>query len=118
MSIKGSSLCGAVNYAINGSFKLIGSMPLFNAQEVSRDRICSVGDHQPGPISMGIRLGICRGVPIFPWKRKVLLQQMRAPLVGTHSEKTTEVVLGTVGGDPGRVQADTFLSVPKHPGMR
>ena len=50
---------------------------------------------------MDIRRGICRGVQILPWKREVLLQEVRVPLVSTHSGKVTEVVLGTVEGDPG-----------------
>jgi hypothetical protein len=31
----------------------------------------------------------------------VLLQEVRSPLVATHSGKVMEVVLGTVDGDPG-----------------
>jgi hypothetical protein len=76
-------------------------LPLFNVQEVSRGGICDVGERQPGRVPMGIRRGIRRAIRILSEKREVLLQQVRLPACLTDSGKITEVVLGTVDGDPG-----------------
>ena len=50
---------------------------------------------------MDIRRGICRGVQIFPGRERCFCKKCGSPLVSTDSGKITEVVLGTVDGDPG-----------------
>jgi hypothetical protein len=99
--IKGSCLCGAVSYEITGSFIAAGNCPLSHVQEVSWGGICDVGVHQPGPVPVDIRRGICPGVPILSRTREMLLQEVRLPACCCTFRQDLGGGVGTVDGDPG-----------------
>jgi hypothetical protein len=77
-----------------------------------------VGARQSGSVSLDIRRRISRALRILTGKSEVLLQECGSPLVLSDSGKITEVVLGTVDGDPGVRPGEHIFAVLKLPGMR
>jgi hypothetical protein len=97
MAIRGSCLCGVVSYEITGSFKVIGHCHCSTCGKSHGAAFATWGlstrtnsdAHQAWNLSRRTNPPLC------------FCKKCAYSLVSTHSGKVTEVVLGTVDGDPG-----------------
>ena len=101
MAIKGSCLCGAVSYEITGSFKVIGHCHCSMCRKSHGAAFATWGIINPDQFRWTSGVEFVEGYESSPGKERCFCKKCGSPLVATHSGKVTEVVLGTVDGDPG-----------------
>ena len=81
MAIRGSCLCGVVSYEITA--------------------FATWGIINPDQFRWTSGVEFVEGYKSSPGRERCFCKKCGSPLVSTHSGKVTEVVLGTVDGDPG-----------------
>jgi hypothetical protein len=76
-------------------------LPLFNVQEVSRGSIATWASVNPDQFRWASGMEFIESYKSSPGRERCFCKKCGSPLVAIHSGKVTEVVLGTVDGDPG-----------------
>uniref|UniRef100_B8HT33 Glutathione-dependent formaldehyde-activating GFA n=1 Tax=Cyanothece sp. (strain PCC 7425 / ATCC 29141) TaxID=395961 RepID=B8HT33_CYAP4 len=101
MAIKGSCLCGAVSYAINGSLERIGHCHCSICRKSHGAAFATWALINPDQFQWTSGAEFVEGYESSPGRKRCFCKKCGSPLVATHAGKITEVVLGTVDGDSG-----------------
>jgi hypothetical protein len=88
---------------------------LFDLQEVSRGGICDVGARQSGSFRWTSGVESLERYESSTGKERCFCRKCGSPLVLSDSGKITEVVLGTVDGDPGVRPGEHIFAGSKAP---
>ena len=101
MAVSGSCLCGAVNYEITGSFGGAGHCHCPMCRKSHGAAFVTWAFVTPDQFRWTSGTEFVEGYASSPGRERCFGRKCGSPLVATHSGKVTEVVLGTVNGDPG-----------------
>ncbi len=101
MAISGSCLCGAVSYQITGSFKLIGNCHCSMCRKSHGAAFVTWGIIDPDQFMWTSGEEFVQAYESSPGRQKCFCKQCGSPLVGMHSGRVGEVVVGTLDCDPG-----------------
>lgn len=101
MAIAGSCLCGAISYEITGSFEAIGHCHCSMCRKSHGAAFATWGMIKPEHFRWTAGVELVEAYESSPARARCFCGKCGAPLVSTHSGKVTEVVLGSVDGDPG-----------------
>ena len=115
MAIRGSCLCGPVNYEITGSFKVMGNCHCSICRKSHGTAFVTWGiinSHQFRWIS-GVEF--IQGYESFPRRQRCFCKKCGSPLVSNHFGMVSEVVVGTVDGDPGARPSEHIFVGSKAP---
>ncbi len=101
MSITGSCLCGAVTYAIVGAFKGAGHCHCSKCRKSHGAAFATWAFIDADQFRWTSGLALVAGYQSSPDRERHFCKNCGAPLVASHGGKITEIVLGSVDGDPG-----------------
>jgi hypothetical protein len=101
MTISGSCLCGAVGYEITGSFALVGNCHCSICRKSNGAAFVTWGIIRPEQFQWTAGEECIEGYQSSPGRTRCFCRKCGSPLASSHSGKVSEVVLGTVDGDPG-----------------
>ena len=101
MTTKGSCLCGTVRYEITGSIAAIGHCHCSICRKSHGAAFATWAMVEPNQFRWTSGVESITAYPSSPGRERCFCTTCGSPLVATHSGKVTEVVLGTVDGDPG-----------------
>ena len=111
MTIRGSCLCGAVKYAISGSFKAMGNCHCSICRKSHGAAFVTWGLIDPQQFCWTSGEDFVQAYESSPGKRRCFCRQCGSPLVSTDGGTVGEVVVGTLDGDPGaRPGAHIFVA--------
>lgn len=115
MAIKGSCLCGAVSYEITGSFEAIGNCHCSICRKSHGAAFVTWGIINPSQFRWTSGENLVQAYESSPARQRYFCQKCGSPLVSAHSESVTEVVVGTVDGDPGKRPSEHIFVGSKAP---
>jgi hypothetical protein len=97
----GSCLCGGVRYEITGAFKAMGNCHCSMCRRAQGAAFVTWGiiDHDQFRWTAGE--GRIQAYESSPGTQRCFCGTCGSPLVCTHGGKVSEVVIGTIDGDPG-----------------
>ena len=101
MTIKGSCLCGAVTYEIDGEFQFVGNCHCSICRKSHGAAFATWGIIDPEDFRWLSGENFVQGYESSPGRKRTFCKICGSPLVSTHSDQVGEVVFGTVDGDPG-----------------
>lgn len=101
MAITGSCLCGAIGYEIMGSFEAIGHCHCSMCRKSQGAAFATWGMIKPERFRWTSGVELVEAYASSPARARCFCRRCGSPLVSTHCGKVTEVVLGSVDGDPG-----------------
>lgn len=101
MSIKGSCLCGNVMYEIVGSFEFVGNCHCSMCRKSHGTAFATWGIIKPERFRWISGEDFIQGYESSPGRQRCFCKECGSPLVSTHAGVVSEVVVGTVDGDPG-----------------
>lgn len=110
MTIRGSCLCGAVTYEIAGSFLGAGHCHCGMCRKAHGAVYATWGFIRPDQFRWTSDEAHIGRYSTSPGQERCFCRKCGSPLVATHDGKVSEVVLGSVDGDPGvRPEAHIFV---------
>ena len=115
MAIRGSCLCGAVGYEITGSFIVMGHCHCPMCRKSNGAVFATWGIINSDQFRWTSGKEFVRGYQSSPDRQRCFCRECGSPLVSTHSGAVTEVVVGTVDGDPGVRPAEHIFVGSKAP---
>ena len=101
MGITGSCLCGTVTYEITGSFQVMGHCHCSMCRKSNGAAFATWGIINGDQFRWTSGVEFVQGYESSPGRERCFCKKCGSPLVSTHSGAVTEVVVGTVDGDPG-----------------
>jgi len=101
MAITGNCLCGAVSYEISGSLKAAGHFHCSMCRKSHGAAFATWAHVNPGQFRWTSGVEFVARYESSPGKERCFCKKCGSPLGLSDSGKITEVVLGTVDGDPG-----------------
>ncbi len=101
MTIRGSCLCGAVSYEISGSFGAAGHCHCSMCRKSHGAAFATWAFVDPDQFRWSSGVEFVTGYHSSPDRERRFCRKCGSPLVATHGGKVTEVVLGSVDGEPG-----------------
>lgn len=101
MAIKGSCLCGAVTYEITGSFIAAGHCHCSICRKSHGAAFATWGHINPEQFRWTSGAEFVESYRSSHGRERCFCRKCGSPLVSTESGNVTEIVLGTVEGDPG-----------------
>ena len=101
MVIGGSCLCGAVRYEISGAFRLIGHCHCSMCRKSHGAAFATWGIVGPDQFQWTSGAEFVEAYGSSPGRERCFCRKCGSPLASAHAGKVTEVVVGTVDGDPG-----------------
>lgn len=101
MAIKGSCLCGTVGYEITGSLGVTGHCHCSICRKSHGAAFATWAGVNPDQFRWTSGADFVERYQSSPGRERCFCRKCGSPLVATHYGKVTEVVLGTVDGDPG-----------------
>ena len=101
MSIGGSCLCGTVNYEISGSFAAAGHCHCSMCRKSHGAAFATWAFVNPEEFRWISGKESVAAYASSAGRERCFCKKCGSPIVASHSGKVTEVVLGTVDGDPG-----------------
>ena len=101
MAITGSCLCGAVRYEITGPFKAAGHCHCSMCRKSHGAAFATWAHVNPDQFRWTAGMEFVARYESSPGKERCFCKKCGSPLGLSDSGKITEVVLGTVDGDPG-----------------
>ncbi len=101
MAIRGSCLCGVVGYEIAGSLGATGHCHCSMCRKSHGAAFATWAMVNPDQFQWTSGVEYVEGYKSSPGKERCFCKKCGSPLVSTDSGMITEVVLGTIDGDPG-----------------
>ena len=101
MGLKGSCLCGVVRYEITGPFIAAGHCHCSICRKSHGAAFATWAHVAPDQFRWTSGAEAIAGYESSPGRARCFCSKCGSPLVSTDAGKVTEVVLGTVDGDPG-----------------
>lgn len=101
MAIRGSCLCGSVQYEITGSFALAGHCHCSICRKANGAAYVSWGIIDPQQFRWTAGQDHIAQYESSPGKQRCFCRQCGASLASSHGGRVSEVVLGSIDGDPG-----------------
>lgn len=101
MAIKGSCQCRAVSYEVTGAFSAVGHCHCSICRKSHGAAFATWGMVDPNEFQWTSGVESISAYSSAPGRERLFCKICGSPLVATHGGKVTEVVLGTVDGDPG-----------------
>jgi hypothetical protein len=101
MAIHGSCLCGAVSYEISGSFSAAGHCHCSMCRKSHGAAFATWAMIEPNQFRWTSGVELIERYESSPGRARCFCRKCGSPLVAMHTGTVTEVVLGTVDGDPG-----------------
>ena len=101
MAIRGSCLCGAVRYEVTGSFQVMGHCHCSMCRKSNGAAFATWGIINPDQFRWTSGAELVRGYQSSPERQRCFCGECGSALVSTHAGAVTEVVVGSVDGDPG-----------------
>jgi hypothetical protein len=101
MAITGSCLCGTVSYEITGSFKAAGHCHCSMCRKSHGAAFATWAHVNPDQFRWTSGVEFIARYESSPAKERCFCRKCGSPLVLSDSGQITEVVLGSVDGDPG-----------------
>ncbi|MGE3598363.1 MAG: GFA family protein [Dehalococcoidia bacterium] len=101
MPLRGSCLCGAVRYEIDGSFQLIGNCHCSMCRKSNGAAFATWGIVRSEQFRWTAGQELVQTYESSPGNRRGFCRNCGSPLVSMHSGKVGEVVLGSLDDDPG-----------------
>lgn len=101
MAIRGSCLCKTVTYEITGAFQVIGNCHCSRCRKSHGAAFATWGILAPGQFRWTSGEESVERYESSPGKERCFCRRCGSPLACAHGAEVTEVVLGTVDGDPG-----------------
>jgi hypothetical protein len=99
--MKGSCLCGAVRYEINGSFKMMGHCHCGMCRKANGAAFVTWGIIDPGQFRWTSGEQLVRAYESSPGRQRGFCRNCGSQLVSMHSSVVGEIVVGTLDDDPG-----------------
>jgi hypothetical protein len=115
MTIKGSCSCSAVRYEITGSFEAIGHCHCSICRKSHGAAFATWGIINPDQFCWTSGEQFVARYKSSPGRERGFCKKCGSPLVATHAGKITEVVLGTIDGDPGVRPSEHIFVASKAP---
>jgi hypothetical protein len=100
-TMQGSCLCGAVNYEITGAFSVVGHCHCSMCRKSHGVAFTTWGILKPGQFRWSSGLEFVQGFKSSPERERCFCRKCGSPLASRHGRDVTEVVIGTIDGDPG-----------------
>lgn len=100
MAIRGSCLCGAVRYEIAGSFAMAGHCHCSMCRKAHGAAFATWAMINPDQFQWTSGAELLEAYQSSPGRERCFCRTCGAPLVATHAGMVTEVVLGSIDGDP------------------
>lgn len=101
MATQGSCQCGAVSYEVIGSFSAVGHCHCSICRKSHGAAFATWAMVDPNQFRWTSGVELITAYSSAPGRERLFCKICGSPLVATHAGKVTEVVLGTVDGDPG-----------------
>lgn len=101
MAIRGSCLCGVVSYEITGSLERMGHCHCSMCRKSHGAAFATWAIINPDQFRWTSGMEFIKGYASSPERERCFCKKCGSPLVATHSGKVSEVVVGTLDGDPG-----------------
>jgi hypothetical protein len=101
MTIKGSCLCGAVRYEIDGCFEAIGHCHCSMCRKSHGAAFATWGIIKPDQFHWVAGERAVESYASSPGRTGCFCRKCGSPLAATQGGKVSEVVLGTLDDDPG-----------------
>ena len=101
MAIRGSCLCGSVSYEITGSFKVMGNCHCSMCRKSNGAAFATWGIIDPNQFRWTSGAEFVQGYQSSADRQRCFCKKCGSALVSTHSGAVTEVVVGSIDGDPG-----------------
>lgn len=101
MAITGSCMCGAVNYEISGPLLFVGHCHCSICRKSHGAAFATWGIIGPDQFRWTSGMELVGRYSSSRERERCFCRKCGSPLVAAHSGKVTEVVLGTIDGDPG-----------------
>jgi hypothetical protein len=115
MAIKGSCLCGSVSYEITGPFKVMGHCHCSMCRKSNGAAFATWGIIDPDQFRWTSGVESVQGYQSSPDRQRCFCKRCGSALVATHSGAVTEVVVGSVDGDPGARPSEHIFVGSKAP---
>lgn len=110
MAISGSCLCGAVRYEVTGAFVAMGNCHCSVCRKATGAAFATWGIIDPEHFRWTAGANVVAAYPSSPGVERCFCPTCGSSLAARHSGKVTEVLIGTVDGDPGmRPEAHIFV---------
>lgn len=103
MSIRGSCLCGAVQYEVSEPFQLVGNCHCSRCRKANGAAYVTWGILVPGSFRWTSGEEFVENYASSPGTARSFCRQCGSSLASSHAGVVGEVVLGSVDGDPGTV---------------
>jgi len=101
MTMKGSCLCGAVTYEINGSFQFMGNCHCAMCRKAHGSAFATWGIIDSDRFRWVSGEDSVQRYESSAGNQRCFCQVCGSPLVATHAGAVGEVAVGTLDGDPG-----------------
>ena len=101
MATRGSCLCGAVRYEVAGPLGRTGHCHCSISRKSHGAAFATWAGIDPDQFRWTSGAELVEGYESSPGRARCFCRRCGSPLVATHVGRVTEVVLGTVDGDPG-----------------
>ena len=101
MATRSSCLCGTVSYEITGSLKAVGHCHCSKCRKSHGAAFATWATINPDQFRWTSGAEFVQGYSSSSGRERCFCSKCGSSLVAAHSGKVTEVVLGTVDGDPG-----------------
>ena len=101
MELRGSCLCGQVRYEVSGPFKTIGNCHCSMCRKAHGAAFATWGIVDADQFRWTSGGDLIKGYESSPGTTRCFCANCGSHLVGTHAGSVSEVVVGTVDGDPG-----------------
>lgn len=99
--LRGSCQCGAVSYVINGSFELMGHCHCSICRKSHGAAFVTWGLINPDQFQWLSGKELIQSYESSPGRQRCFCRQCGSSLVSMHFGVVSEIVVGTVDGDPG-----------------
>lgn len=100
MVINGSCLCGAVRYEVSGPFAAAGHCHCSMCRKANGAAFATWGLINPDQFRWTAGVDTLEQYESSPGRTRCFCRRCGSALAASHAGKVTEVVLGTVDGDP------------------
>lgn len=100
MTIAGSCLCGSVRYQVTGSFRAAGHCHCWICRKLHGAAFATWAHVEPEQFRWTAGADLVQTYASSPGRLRCFCRTCGSPLASTDAGRVTEVVLGTVDGDP------------------
>lgn len=111
MTLAGSCQCGGIHYQISGSFEFIGNCHCSICRKSHGAAYATWGIIDPEQFRWSAGRDLLESYQSSPGRHRHFCRKCGSPLASSHQGKVSEIVIGSIDGDPGaRPKEHIFVS--------